>query len=51
MLWLVGAVALLVAHVVGGRPLDIWFTTCVCGLVLGIILGSALLNLGIFAVA
>jgi hypothetical protein len=35
MLWLVGAVALLVAHVVAGRPLDIWFTTCVCGLVLG----------------
>ena len=51
VLWLVGAVALLVAHVVAGRPLDIWFTTCVCGLVLGIILGSALLNLGIFAVA
>jgi Protein of unknown function (DUF2530) len=35
MLWLVGAVALLVAHVVAGRPLDIWFATCVCGLVLG----------------
>jgi hypothetical protein len=35
MLWLVGAAALLVAHVVAGRPLDIWFTTCVCGLVLG----------------
>jgi hypothetical protein len=35
VLWLVGAVALLVAHVVAGRPLDIWFTTCVCGLVLG----------------
>jgi hypothetical protein len=35
MLWLVGGVALLVAHVVAGRPLDVWFTTCVCGLVLG----------------
>jgi hypothetical protein len=35
MLWLVGAVAFLVAHVVAARPLDIWFTTCVCGLVLG----------------
>ena len=35
MLWLIGAVALLVAHVVADRPLDIWFTTCVCGLVLG----------------
>lgn len=35
MLWLVGAMALLIAHVVAGRPLDIWFTTCVCGLVLG----------------
>ncbi|MBL8924717.1 MAG: DUF2530 domain-containing protein [Pseudonocardia sp.] len=35
MLWLVGAGALLVAHAVAGRPLDIWFTTCVCGLVLG----------------
>ena len=34
-LWLIGAVALLVAHVVADRPLDIWFTTCVCGLVLG----------------
>ena len=35
MLWLVGGAALLVARVVAGRPLDIWFTTCVCGLVLG----------------
>ena len=34
-LWVVGGVALLVARVVAGRPLDIWFTTCVCGLVLG----------------
>ena len=30
-LWLLGAVGLLVAHLVGGRPLDIWFTTCVTG--------------------
>ena len=35
ILWLVGGVALLGARVVAGRPLDIWFTTCVCGLVLG----------------
>jgi uncharacterized protein DUF2530 len=34
-LWLVGAVALLVARVVGGRPLDVWFTTCVTGVLLG----------------
>jgi hypothetical protein len=30
-LWLVGAVALLVS----GRPLGIWFTTCLTGLLLG----------------
>ena len=30
-LWLLGAVALLVS----GRPLDIWFTTCLTGLALG----------------
>lgn len=35
LLWLLGAVGLLVAHVVAGRPLDIWFTTCVTGAVLG----------------
>ena len=34
-LWLVGAVALLVAYLVGGRPLDVWFTTCVTGVLLG----------------
>lgn len=33
--WLAGAVALLVAHLVAGRPLDIWFSTCVAGVVLG----------------
>jgi len=33
--WLVGALALLIAWLVGGRPLDIWFTTCVAGAVLG----------------
>ena len=27
--------ALLVAHLAAGRPLDVWFTTCVCGVVLG----------------
>ena len=34
-LWLLGAAALLVAHLVGGRPLDVWFATCVIGVVLG----------------
>jgi hypothetical protein len=34
-LWLLGAVGLLVAHLVGGRPLDIWFATCVTGVLLG----------------
>ena len=33
--WLLAAVGLLVAHLVAGRPLDIWFTTCVAGAVLG----------------
>lgn len=34
-LWLVGALALLAAWLITGRPLDIWFTTCVAGVVLG----------------
>jgi hypothetical protein len=34
-LWLVGALALLVAWLVAGRPLDIWFLTCVTGAALG----------------
>jgi hypothetical protein len=34
-LWLLGAVGLVVAHLVGGRPLDIWFATCVTGVLLG----------------
>ena len=34
-LWLLGAVVLLVAHLTADRPLDVWFTTCVCGVVLG----------------
>lgn len=34
-LWLIGAVLLLGAWAVGARPLDIWFTTCVAGAVLG----------------
>ena len=37
LLWLAGAVALLVWHWVGDRPLDIWFTTCVAGATLGAI--------------
>jgi hypothetical protein len=34
-LWLLGAVSLLAAHLVSGRPLDIWFVTCVTGMALG----------------
>ena len=34
-LWLLGAAALLVAHVAGGRPLDVWFDTCLAGALLG----------------
>jgi hypothetical protein len=33
--WLTGAVVLLLAHVLGGRPLDVWFATCVVGAGLG----------------
>jgi hypothetical protein len=42
VLWLLGAVGLLVAHVAGGRPLDLWFTTCLIGTALGA------LGIGIF---
>jgi hypothetical protein len=35
LLWLLGAVALLVAALVGWRPLDIWFTACLAGVLLG----------------
>ena len=34
-LWLVGAAVLFVAHLVGGRPLDVWFATCLVGALLG----------------
>ena len=34
-LWLAGALSLLVAHLVGGRPLDAWFDTCLVGALLG----------------
>jgi hypothetical protein len=34
-LWLLASAALLVAHVTGFRPLDIWFVTCVTGAALG----------------
>jgi hypothetical protein len=30
-LWLFGAAVLLVAWLVAGRPLDVWFATCVAG--------------------
>lgn len=35
VLWLVAAVALLVAALIGVRPLDIWFTACLAGAFLG----------------
>lgn len=34
-LWALGALALLAAWLVGGRPLDVWFFTCVAGAILG----------------
>ena len=34
-LWLLAALALLCANLLTGRPLDVWFTTCVTGVVLG----------------
>lgn len=34
-LWLLGAAVLVVAWMVVGRPLDIWFTTCIAGALLG----------------
>lgn len=34
-LWLLGVVALLLAWAITGRALDIWFTTCVAGAVIG----------------
>ena len=30
-LWLLGAVALLASWLVAGRPLDVWFVTCLAG--------------------
>lgn len=34
-LWAGGAVALLAAHLLADRPLDVWFSTCVAGALLG----------------
>jgi len=34
-LWFLAAATLLVAHLVAGRPLGVWFATCVCGVLLG----------------
>jgi hypothetical protein len=36
-LWLLGAVSLLLARLTAGRPLDVWFDTCLAGAVLGAI--------------
>lgn len=33
--WSLAALALLAAHLIGGRPLDTWFATCVAGALLG----------------
>jgi hypothetical protein len=35
LLWTLGTIGLLAAHLVSGRPLDIWFVTCVTGVALG----------------
>ncbi|MGD9525828.1 DUF2530 domain-containing protein [Pseudonocardia sp.] len=35
VLWAGAAVALLAAHLLTGRPLDVWFSTCVAGALLG----------------
>ena len=35
LLWLLAAVVLLVAALLGWRPLDIWFTACLAGVALG----------------
>jgi hypothetical protein len=35
VLWLVGAAVLFAAWLATGRPLDIWFTTCLVGAALG----------------
>jgi hypothetical protein len=34
-LWLLGALGLGLSWLVAGRPLDLWFTTCVAGALLG----------------
>jgi hypothetical protein len=34
-LWLIAAAALVIAAVLGLHPLDIWFTTCLAGALLG----------------
>ena len=35
VLWMLGSVGLLAAHLVSGRPFDVWFVTCVTGMALG----------------
>lgn len=34
-LWTAGALGLLLARIVAGRPLDLWFATCLAGAALG----------------
>lgn len=33
--WLAGAAVLFLLHLLAGRPLDVWFTTCLVGALLG----------------
>jgi hypothetical protein len=37
LVWFLLWAALLVAHLVQGRPLDIWFDTTLCGWLLGLV--------------
>lgn len=36
-LWLTASLGLAVAYLVGARPLDLWFTTCTGGWLLGLV--------------
>jgi hypothetical protein len=35
LVWFAGALVLLAVSLATGRPLDLWFTTCLAGVVLG----------------
>jgi hypothetical protein len=36
-LWFLGWLGLMIAHLVGGRPMDIWFNTTLAGWLLGLL--------------